>query len=394
MVYSWPNVSLYLFITMAKQIGVVQFRGKLGNVVGAKKAKGQQGATLRAKAANVSNPKTTAQKQQRIKMLPAVNFYRQLAEILDHAFQGVEYGGPSHNYFMKQALLAAPGSFPYLVKDDTRPIPGEYLVAKGGLVPVKVDALGDENIAFTLIVAAGSNISTLGALSQALLNGQSNLNEGDQITFIFGRSSSDNPAEEDSTYWFDFFRIVLNTADETPIEDIVPSGYSIGILNERLAIDAEDGAFFTAAACIVSRPPRTAGGSWQRSTTTLFVSEGIKAQFMSNAALNAAMDSYGIKESEISSDWYLNGGTSNSGGTTVRQVTISLEKTPQNGGTVEGAGTYEQGTQVYVTATPATNYRFSGWYEDENQVSTAATYGFTANFSRTLRAEFAIDEEP
>lgn len=60
------------------------------------------------------------------------------------------------------------------------------------------------------------------------------------------------------------------------------------------------------------------------------------------------------------------------------------------GGTVTGAGDYAPGSTVTLSATPSgTNYRFMGWYnENGEQVSTAATYEFTATTNVNYTAKF------
>lgn len=45
------------------------------------------------------------------------------------------------------------------------------------------------------------------------------------------------------------------------------------------------------------------------------------------------------------------------------KYTITLSVTPDGGGTVTGAGEYEDGSQVTVTATPNNGYQFVGWTE-------------------------------
>ncbi len=69
---------------------------------------------------------------------------------------------------------------------------------------------------------------------------------------------------------------------------------------------------------------------------------------------------------------------------------ISATSTPSNYGAVTGSGTYNYGTNVSLTATPITGYKFVNWTENETPVSTSATYSFTVNSDRTLVANFAI----
>ena len=61
---------------------------------------------------------------------------------------------------------------------------------------------------------------------------------------------------------------------------------------------------------------------------------------------------------------------------------------PANGGTVTGEDEYEYGTQVTLTATPANDYYFTGWTSNGTQVSTDATFTFTATQDSDLVANF------
>ena len=74
--------------------------------------------------------------------------------------------------------------------------------------------------------------------------------------------------------------------------------------------------------------------------------------------------------------------------------TVTVSADPEAGGTVSGSGEYSEGTQVTVTATPATGYRFVNWTENGTEVSTEATFTFNATVDRNLIAIFAKNEEP
>lgn len=63
------------------------------------------------------------------------------------------------------------------------------------------------------------------------------------------------------------------------------------------------------------------------------------------------------------------------------------------GGTVTGGGTYEIGTSVTLTATPANNYRFRAWLRNGTSqvVSTANPYTFNAETQLDLIAAFDFE---
>ena len=68
---------------------------------------------------------------------------------------------------------------------------------------------------------------------------------------------------------------------------------------------------------------------------------------------------------------------------------ITLSADPQNGGTVSGGGSKEEGSSCTVVATPAEGMEFDGWFENGSLVSNNASYTFTVDRERTLVAQFA-----
>ena len=66
---------------------------------------------------------------------------------------------------------------------------------------------------------------------------------------------------------------------------------------------------------------------------------------------------------------------------------FTISATAENG-TVTGAGTYEIGTKVTLTATPNFDYYFVNWTVGSTEVSTSATYTFTVETDIELVANF------
>ena len=75
--------------------------------------------------------------------------------------------------------------------------------------------------------------------------------------------------------------------------------------------------------------------------------------------------------------------------------TVTVTTSPAEGGTVNGGGTFAEGTQVTVTATANDGYTFVAWQEGGTKIENAGTsYTFTVNGNRSLTAVFEKDEEP
>jgi len=72
------------------------------------------------------------------------------------------------------------------------------------------------------------------------------------------------------------------------------------------------------------------------------------------------------------------------------QLTVVLSSNPLVGGTTTGAGSFNSGTSVSVTATPGVGYTFTNWTEGANIVSSSSNYTFTIIANRTLVANFTI----
>ena len=72
----------------------------------------------------------------------------------------------------------------------------------------------------------------------------------------------------------------------------------------------------------------------------------------------------------------------------IKSYTIGVSANPENGGTVEGGGSYDHGQNCTVKATPAEGYAFTNWTDDGEVASEDADYTFTVTSNRTLVANF------
>ena len=75
----------------------------------------------------------------------------------------------------------------------------------------------------------------------------------------------------------------------------------------------------------------------------------------------------------------------------VGSFVITATGSPSEGGAVSGGGTYAEGAECTLTATPSEDWSFVNWTESGNVVSTNATYTFTVNADRSLVANFTYN---
>ena len=71
---------------------------------------------------------------------------------------------------------------------------------------------------------------------------------------------------------------------------------------------------------------------------------------------------------------------------------ITVTANPPEGGTVTGAGNYEEGQLCTLTATANENYTFVNWTKDGVEVSTDTTYSFTVTEDAAFIANFTLNQ--
>ena len=328
---------------MAKGSIISLMKGKLGQMVLYKvtNSNNKQSQGAREYVAEVANPQTAAQNAQRMKLAPAANFYRGLAVILDHSWQGVKYGNDSRQYFMKMALSNANGSvFPFVLKGEKRFIPGEYPIARGSLAPVFVNDI-NANQQILSSLADNGDLDVTGSFASvvaSLLQSNPTLVAQDQVTVVA-------TYEHDGSYYPLFRRILLNVNDlgDTEAQSFQTichkNGMEITGVDGQLAFrlgslvgEGDDAEFqpvsdaCVGAAIIISRRNGDGNqtGNWLRSAADLFVTDEFLAKWMSAEQYAAAIASYSKSTTATTSDYYLNqSGTENAGAPAIEQVSVA-----------------------------------------------------------------------
>jgi hypothetical protein len=75
----------------------------------------------------------------------------------------------------------------------------------------------------------------------------------------------------------------------------------------------------------------------------------------------------------------------------LNSYTVNATANPAAGGTIIGAGNYDHGTTVTLTASANEGYTFTNWTKNGVSVSTNTTYSFTVTEATTLVANFTIN---
>lgn len=261
----------------------------------------------RSYVAKVANPKTVGQAIQRIKMAPAINFYRAFKnEILDHSFEGIKYGGRSHARFMKNAMNLAE-DFPFCLKGDNVLAPAAYRMSEGSLNGIPFNFIDGSTLQCE---ALSTDIDKFGEWSTSVINSFPWLKNGDQLTFAFIAGGTDIAPYPYVT------RLVLNTSSTENVTSML--GKMLISVDGNLTLDLPNGAKeIYGAAIIVSRPvvSKTNGSvSWLRSTTNFAVNHenaAVNNEWFTQGAYETAVRSYMTESKSVSSEWYLNQGKLN-----------------------------------------------------------------------------------
>lgn len=156
-------------------------RGAVGDIVFSR-LKGQQ--VTRARNRQPANPRTSSQMYQRAMFTDAVKFYtRGRQKLFQFAFESKKENESDYNAFMrenaKRGVVISKAAF----DNYYYPAIGNWLISKGSLTPIPWVFTDKPAVTMGMHAESEELPTTLGALSSALVNGDTILN-GDIITFV------------------------------------------------------------------------------------------------------------------------------------------------------------------------------------------------------------------
>lgn len=248
------------------------------------------------------NPRTRAQMAQRVKIANVSALYRVLAPILSESFTNRPSNQSGYNAFASKAIALAP----YLTRgmasvDAVLPQPCQ--LSKGILPSVKAEvSAADDGNGFVINVSNDiTHASTLGALSQSLLDEFPFLQEGDKLTFVhvrFAATAVELGDVERYTPTLYVTELVIDSASTTVIGDTDFMIFEGLLSTNRLIGEWDDHTQM--AAVIVSRVDEN--GTLQCSTEFAELSQHATALYdgyRTTASLNDAVQSYMVGSESI-----------------------------------------------------------------------------------------------
>lgn len=271
---------------MAKAQGIIgNFKGKIGNTVGYQltSSNNKQTQGIRIYQPNVKNPKTSAQAEQRAKLLAVNGTYRALKNVIDRGNEGLPYGNKSRLAWLKKALKAE--GMPWFVKGSTVSAPVLCEISRGSLASI---AIASEDDSYMKLPCAGivGTETKVGQVATAILASYHSLQAGDQLTAVMveylGGSINGSTIS-----------IVLDPdSNDTLPEGITVEEGSVGFPGD--ANNCEAGCL------IVSR--EGANGEHLRSTESLHPLDNYREGSYASEAKAAAIESY-MAASAANTDW-------------------------------------------------------------------------------------------
>lgn len=270
-------------------------RGSIGSVTYSTKktSSGKTEQIARQKAQSVTNPNSTAQIMQRMKLGPAQRFFDAFENvvakgILSHSFEAIPYGNASRTHFISLAMKEEAAV--YVPKGVDFFVPGEYVVSEGSLTPMSYfNQLTPEEAAQNELLCNFNGVALTANAVEAFVG--EGYEQGMQLTLIGARAVAGGKYEPFAT------RITMlegHTTDNNVNVQLYDHG-AVVVGDESIA----------AIAVIVSKGSQESND--YRSTQKMKFVNGYDS-LKSLDALQAAIESYqeGYTYNALNSNWYLN----------------------------------------------------------------------------------------
>ena len=256
-------------------------------------------------ASEVSNPRTQSQMGQRVKCANLVNLYRANRNWMKYAFETKKSNQSEYNKFMS---LNVASSRIYLPKDVANAggcVVDEYLMTQGSLPSIEFVPTDNGYFASNIVISASliAPRLTIAAFSQDVIANNPAIREGDQLSFV--RMTQMTNASTGVPYVVvREYEVIIDSTNAASLWDYLPVEYFYewGGDTKYLAIGSATGK--VGGFCmILSRT--ISGKTYVSSQRVILVGmDAFISAWSSSAALQSAINSYGVSEDAFLSSTY------------------------------------------------------------------------------------------
>ena len=273
---------------MAKIFGVnTKISGKVGQLLYRQTKAGTIVSELPMKPATPL--RTQRQMNIRAQWANLGAIYKQFDAMLRKGFEELPPSMNVYNAFIQANLGVVRVYITKTMKLNGGAILAPYQITRGSLPSIAM-TLNANNLLVSSVALGTLSIdatTTVAQFSQAVLDNNESFLEGDQLTFFHGIQTIDTVTRIPRAT-IRGHKVILNTADETPLWDVVGQlGFSV----EDNCVATSQQITNGAAVWVHSR--ENAEGDLKVSTQFFYVENSALATYQSNAALNASINSYG-----------------------------------------------------------------------------------------------------
>lgn len=264
---------------------------KLGGVV----LYQSNGQTLaRELAASVSNPRTDAQMEQRVKLANVVGVYRANRNWMTGAFEDKKQNESDYNAFVRANLANSLVATSKSQAAAGAAVVAPYKVSSGSL-PVVEHVVDGTELQTNLYVGelVINQATSVAELSQALINNNNGIREGMQLSLIINIQQQ---AQETGIPYIVVraYEMIISLSDSRLVSEFFPSVVLVATTADNPALAMGISFLGAGAACFILS--ETLGGKTRVSTQSLvaFGSNQSYAAYTSQEAWSEAIRSYGV----------------------------------------------------------------------------------------------------
>ena len=273
---------------MAKIFGVnTKISGKVGQLLYRQTKRGTIISELPVKP--VIPRRTARQMDRRAQWANLGAIYKQFDSMLRKGYEDLPPQMSVFNAFIQANIDVVKVYITKTIKLNGGAILAPYQITRGSLPSISM-AKNASNILVSSVRLGTLTISattTMAQFSQAVIDNNDAFDEGDQLTFFHGIQSIDTVTRTPRAT-ITGYKVVLNTADDTPLWNLVTRlGFSVA--DNCLATSEQ----ITNGAAVWVHSREVDGGILRVSTQFFFVENAALATYQGSSAFTAAVNSYG-----------------------------------------------------------------------------------------------------